>query len=348
MDAFFASVEQLDDPSLRGKPIAVSGGEDRGVISAASYEARKYGVRSAMTGKVAKKLCPKLIFVKTNFKRYKEVSNIIRKIFLEYTDLVEPLSLDEAYLDVSVNKINEPVASKIAQQIRIKIHEQTGITASAGISINKFLAKIASDINKPNGQKTIKPKEIDSFVKELPIEKFYGIGRVTQQKMYKLGIYKGEDLRGKSLEFLIDNFKNSGKYYYRIARGISNSEVKPNRIRKSVGVEHTFMENISSEIFVLEKIKSTSKELESRLKNAKVKGKTITLKIKYSDFKIMSRSKTSSFYFNDNKEIYKQVKSLLLDQKLSNSVRLVGISMSNLDNIKPKVKKYIQLEFDFG
>ena len=255
MDAFYASVEQMDNPLLKGKPLAVGGSEVRGVVSAASYEARKFGVRSAMSGVQAKKLCPEILFVPPRFDRYKEISRKIRKIFFEYTDLVEPLSLDEAYLDVTENKKNFPSATLLAQEIRKRIFEEVGLTASAGISVNKFVAKIASDYNKPNGQKTINPEEVGAFLEQLDIKKFYGIGKVTAEKMYQLGIFTGYDLKQKPLEFLEKHFGNSAQYYYQISRGIHNSAVKPNRTVKSVGAERTFFENLSSEVFLEEKIK---------------------------------------------------------------------------------------------
>ena len=224
MDAFYASVAQMDNPELKGKPIAVGGGGTRGVISAASYEARKFGVKSAMAGRLAIKLCPDLIFVKTDFERYKELSNKIRKIFLDYTDLVEPLSLDEAYLDVTENKKGNPSATLIAQEIRHRIHSDVGLTASAGISINKFIAKIASDYNKPNGQKTVNPEEVIQFLEDLNIRKFFGIGKVTAEKMYQLGIFTGKDLKSKSLEYLNEHFGKSGAYYYNAVRGIHHRQ----------------------------------------------------------------------------------------------------------------------------
>ena len=291
MDAFYASVEQHDDPDLRGKPIAVGGGSDRGVVAAASYEARKYGVRSAMPSVTAKRLCPDLIFVKSRFDRYREVSAQIREIFHDYTDLVEPLSLDEAYLDVTENKYNFPSATIIAYEIRRRIYETTGITASAGISVNKFIAKIASDYNKPNGQKTIVPEEIIEFLEELEIRKFHGIGKVTAEKMYQFGIFTGKDLKRKSLEFLVENFGKSGSHYYKIVRGIHKSPVKPDRIRKSLGAERTFSENISSEVFMKERLIQIAEEIEKRIAKSDVSGKTVTLKIKYRDFKTQTRSK---------------------------------------------------------
>jgi len=353
MDAFYASVEQLDNPELRGKAIAVGGGSKRGVVSAASYEARKFGVKSAMSGALAQKLCPHLIFVKSNFDRYREVSQQIRKIFFEYTDLVEPLSLDEAYLDVTENKMGNPSATLIAQEIRKKIKEKTGLNASAGISINKFVAKIASDYNKPNGQKTVYPKEIASFLEALEIRKFHGVGKVTAEKMYGLGIFTGKDLKEKSLEFLAENFGKSGPYYYNAVRGIHLSEVKPNRIRKSLGAERTFSENISSEVYMLERLEHIAEEIERRLKKSKVAGKTVTLKIKYSDFSLHTRSKTLSYFIASKELILETAKELLYQEKMKDSVRLLGISLSNLNTDK-KVKVenepkdvYIQLKFKF-
>jgi DNA polymerase-4 len=346
MDAFFASVEQLDNPELRGKPVAVGGGGDRGVVSAASYEARKFGVRSAMSNVVAKQKCPEIIFVKGNYKRYKEISLQIREIFYDYTDLVEPLSLDEAYLDVTQNKIGNPSASLIAKEIRKRILDEIGLTASAGISINKFIAKVASDINKPNGQKTINPEEVIPFLEELPIQKFYGIGKVTASKMYNLGIFNGRDLKEKSLEEMSFLFGKSGTHYYDIVRGIHRSEVKPNRIRKSLGAERTFRENISSEVFMLDKLNTIAEELEDRMQNSKTKGKTVTLKIKYSDFTQQTRSKTVEKFIQKKADFLPIVKELLFQEKLKNSVRLLGISFSNLDTVK-KDPVWVQLKLDF-
>ncbi len=349
MDAFYASVEQMDNPDLQGKPIAVGGGGERGVVAAASYEARKFGVRSAMSGFMAKKNCHHLIFVKPRFDRYKEISQKIKKIFFEYTDLVEPLSLDEAYLDVTINKMDNPSASLIATEIRKRIFDEIGLRASAGISVNKFVAKIASDINKPNGQKTIPPEEVISFLEELPIEKFYGIGKVTAVKMYNLGIFTGKDLKGKSLEFLIDKFKNTGKYYYQVVRGTQVSSVKPNRIRKSIAAEHTFMKNLTSEIYMLEKLEKISEELEQRLIKSKVAGKTVTLKIKYSDFTLQTRSKTLAYFVKEKSVLLETVKELLYQEKMKNSVRLLGISVTNLNINTKKTEKVIdvQLKFEF-
>jgi len=308
MDAFYASVAELDNPELRGKAIAVGGSEERGVVSAASYEARKFGVKSAMSSFLAKQKCPHLIFVKSDFERYKELSVKIRAIFYEYTDLVEPLSLDEAYLDVTENKKGNPSANDIAREIRERIYTETGLRASAGISINKFIAKVASDINKPNGQKTIHPEEVLQFLEDLSVNKFYGVGKVTASKMYNLGIFKGKDLKKKPLEELVKSFGKSGTHYYNIVRGIHNSAVKPNRIRKSIAAERTFSENLSSEIFMIERLDKIADELEKRMKKTDTKGKTITLKIKYSDFTQQTRSKTKTNFMQTKKEFFSRGK----------------------------------------
>jgi len=353
MDAFYASVEQMDNPELKGKPLAVGGSEVRGVVSAASYEARRFGVRSAISGIQAKKLCPDLIFVRPRFDRYKEISKKIRNIFHDYTDLVEPLSLDEAYLDVTENKKGNPSATLIAQEIRKRIFEEVGLTASAGISVNKFVAKIASDYNKPNGQKTVNPDEVEAFLEKLDIKKFYGVGKVTAEKMYQLGIFTGYDLKQKSLEYLEKHFGNSGFHYYQICRGIHNSVVKPNRKIKSVGAERTFGENLSSEIFMEERLQSIAKELEKRLQKSKISGKTITLKIKYSDFTLQTRSKTLPYFVSDKNIILDVAKDLLYQERLRNSVRLLGISIHNLNNEEktktdlPQKSVSVQLKFEF-
>lgn len=346
MDAFYASVEQMDHPELKGKPIAVGGSEIRGVVSAASYEARKFGVRSAISGVLAKKYCPELIFVRPRFDRYKEISRKIHSIFYEYTDLVEPLSLDEAYLDVTQNKKGNPSASLIAQEIRQRIFNEVGLTASAGISINKFVAKIASDINKPNGQKTVNPDEVLEFLEQLPIRKFYGVGKVTTEKMYQLGIFTGLDLRYKELEFLEKHFGKSGKFYYNVVRGIHNSEVKSERIAKSVAAEHTFNENLTSEIFMEEKLIAIAQQLEKRLQRHKLAGKNITLKIKYSDFTQQTRSKTLPYFIADKALLLETAKELLYQDRLRESVRLLGISVTNL-NTEIKKAFVVQLKFDF-
>jgi DNA polymerase-4 len=351
MDAFYASVEQMDNPDLKDKPLAVGGSGKRGVISAASYEARKYGVKSAMSGNLAIKLCPELIFVKPNFERYTEISKKIRKIFYDYTDLVEPLSLDEAYLDVTQNKKGNPSASLIAKEIRQRIFDEVGLTASAGISINKFVAKIASDYNKPNGQKTVNPEEVIEFLEALEIRKFYGIGKVTAEKMYQKGIFTGKDLKTKSADYLEENFGKSGRSYYYIVRGIHNSEVKPHRIRKSLAAERTFLDNLTSEVFMLKKLELIAEEVSKRLEKSKVAGKTITLKIKYSDFTLQTRSKTLPYFVSDAAIILDTSKDLLYQENLKESVRLLGISLSNLNtetNKKPEKQSVsAQLKFEF-
>jgi len=346
MDAFYASVEQMDHPELKGKPLAVGGSEIRGVVSAASYEARKFGVRSAMSGVQAAKNCPELIFVKPRFERYKEISQKIRKIFYEYTDLVEPLSLDEAYLDVTTNKKGNPSASLLAEEIRTRIFNEVGLTASAGISINKFVAKVASDYNKPNGQKTVNPDEVESFLEHLDIKKFYGIGKVTKEKMYQHGIFTGKDLKSKTQEYLEKNFGKSGGFYYNIVRGIHHSEVKPNRISKSVAAEHTFNENLTSEIYMQQRLEQIASELERRLKKHNISGKTVTLKIKYSNFTTQTRSKTLPYFIADKGLLAETAKDLLYQERMKESVRLLGISLSNL-NTEIKKTVVVQLKFQF-
>jgi len=346
MDAFYASVEQMDHPELKGKPLAVGGSEVRGVVSAASYEARKFGVRSAMSGVQAKRNCPDLIFVRPRFDRYKEISKKIRAIFHDYTDLVEPLSLDEAYLDVTQNKKGNPSASLIAQEIRQRIFDEVGLTASAGISVNKFVAKVASDYNKPNGQKTVNPEEVEEFLENLDIKKFYGIGKVTADRMYHLGIFTGKDLKTKSKEFLEEHFSKSGLYFYNIVRGIHNSQVKPNRTAKSVAAEHTFNENLTSEIFMIAKLERIASELENRLKKYNISGKTVTLKIKYSDFTTQTRSKTLPYFISDKGLLLETAKELLYQERMKESVRLLGISLNNL-NTEIKKTVVVQLKFEF-
>ena len=329
MDAFYASVEQNDRPELKGLPIAVGGSSQRGVVAAASYEARKFGVRSALSSVVAKRNCPELIFVKPRFDRYREISNQIREIFHEFTDLVEPLSLDEAYLDVTENKKDQESATYLARDIRNMIHEKTGLYASAGISINKFLAKVASDINKPNGQKTISPKEVIPFLEALEIGDFHGIGKKTAEKMNRLGIFNGADLKSKSLEFLLQHFGKRGNHYYQIVRGLHLSDVQPTRIRKSVGAERTFSENLIAENDLLEKIDHIADEVAERLGKHQLSGKTITLKIKYSDFTIKTRSITLEDHLSQKNKIYNYAVALLRQESLERSVRLLGITVSN-------------------
>lgn len=347
MDAFYASVEQLDNPELRGKPIAVGGSRERGVVSAASYEARKFGVRSAMSSIVAARRCPDLIFVHPRFDRYKEISQQIRIIFYEFTDLVEPLSLDEAFLDVTENKKNHPSATMLAAEIRQRILEETGLNASAGISINKFTAKIASDINKPNGQKTIPPEEVIGFLEQLPINKFFGVGKVTAEKMKKHGIFIGKDLKVKSLEYLTQYFGKSGGHFYNIVRGIQRSEVKADRIRKSIAAERTFSQDISTENYMLERLENIAEELERRMEGNKVKGKTITVKLKYSDFTQQTRSRTLNEFVSLKSEFFPTVEALIHQEPVPKSVRLLGISITKLDGELEEKTVSAQLTMDF-
>lgn len=334
MDAFYASVEQMDHPELRNKPLAVGGNKERGVVAAASYEARKYGVRSAMSSKLAAIKCPSLIFVKPRFERYKEISAQIRSIFFDYTDLVEPLSLDEAFLDVTENKLNLPSATLIATEIRKRIKDEVGLNASAGISYNKFLAKIASDLNKPNGQAVILPSKAEAFLEKLPVEKFYGIGEKTAEKMKRFGIHNGLDLKQYSLQFLSKQFGKSGAHYYNIVRGIHLSEVKPNRIRKSISAENTFEKDLYKKTEIDEALKDILEDLKGRISRAKVEGRTLTLKIKYNDFNVQTRSKTLEQFINAD-HLYPLVKELLDQAPLSKPVRLFGIGVSNLNANKP-------------
>lgn len=345
MDAFYASVEQHDNPELRGKPVCVGGGK-YGVVAAASYEARKYGIRSAMPGKMALDKCPHLIVVTPRFHRYKEISQQIRGIFYDYTNLVEPLSLDEAYLDVTVNKKNISSANAIAREIRRRIFEETGLTASAGISVNKFLAKIASDYNKPNGQKTIHPTQIEEFMEVLPIEKFYGIGKVTANKMHELHIFSGRDLKAKSHEELAQLFGKSGSYYYNAVRGIHESPVKPHRIAKSVGVEETYWENLSDDDEVHRQLSEISKQLQERMEKKEQLGKTLTLKIKYKDFSVFTRSTTRDYWFTDAGDFLSTAKQLWELRPYNKPVRLLGLSMSNLRGAEQR-QISVQLKIPF-
>ena len=349
MDAFYASVEQMDDISLKGKPVVVGGSKERGVVAAASYEARKFGIRSAMPSVLAKKKCRDIVFVRPRFNRYKEISIEIRKIFYEYTDLVEPLSLDEAFLDVTENKKNISLAEKIASEIRERIKDSIGLSSSAGISINKFLAKIATDINKPNGQKTIHPSVVDSFIDDLPIGKFFGIGKVTAKKMNDMGIFNGAGLRSFSQDDLKKNFGKQGLHYFKIVRSIQDSPVNPNRIRKSVGSERTFTHDIDSEAFMLGKLDEIADELERRLINSGNKGKTVTVKIKYSDFSQETRSRSVEHYLQNKENIFPIIEELIYQKKMEKPVRLLGISITKLYRSGQSFDKnyLMQLKFNF-
>lgn len=342
MDAFYASIEVRDDPHLKGLPIAVGGSSGRGVVMTASYEARKFGVRSAMPSVTAKRLCPDLIFVKSNMDKYREASNQIREIFYSYTDLVEPLSLDEAYLDVTDNKAGEVYASVIAEQIRQRIYEVTGLTASAGISYNKFLAKIASDYNKPNGQTIIRPEQALAFLEKLPIEKFHGIGKVTAQKMRSFGITDGLTLRNQTIEFLAKHFGKAGRYYYHIVRGDDQREVKPNRIRKSVGAERTFTDNKRNINDLKLELDHVIGRLIERLEKVDREGFTLTLKLKTAQFMIINRSLTFQKPLRDPGYIKQCAYSLLEKCDLNNQLyRLIGLQISNFrDGDEKELQQY--------
>lgn len=348
MDAFFASVEQRDNPALQGRPLAVGGGGPRGVVASASYEARKFGVRSAMAGMTARRLCPEIVFVRSRFDVYRKVSNQIREIFLDYTDLVEPLSLDEAYLDVSENKKNLPSATLIAQEIRQRIEKETGLTASAGVSFNKFLAKIASDINKPNGIKVITPEEAIPFLEELPVEKFHGVGKVTARKMHNMGIYKGRDLKAKTEADLVRFFGKAGRYYYRIVRAEDSREVNPHRIRKSIGSERTFNEDVSDPEVMKEKLSDLAEGIYKYMSRAQNFGRTVTLKFKTPDFKILTRSRSFPSEIRDLDQLIGIVHELL-DQYIEDApvVRLLGVTLSNLEKEEQEDEGGIQLELEF-
>ena len=328
MDAFYASVEQLDHPDWREKPLVVGGNENRGVVAAASYEARKFGIHSAMSSALAARKCPNLIFAKPRFDRYKEISRQIREIFFEYTDLVEPLSLDEAFLDVTENKLQVNSAVLIASQIREKIKSKTGLNASAGISYNKFLAKIASDLNKPNGQAVILPEEAESFLEKLPIGKFFGIGKVTAEKMRQVGIHCGKDLKEYSLQYLIKKFGKSGEHYFHIVRGIHLSPVQANRERKSLSAENTFEKDLFLGHELEQQLELIYQELLRRLKKTGIQGRTLTLKIKYSDFSLQTRSKTWERFPNEA-QIWQTSIQLLHQDLLPKPVRLLGLGVSN-------------------
>ncbi|WKN31259.1 DNA polymerase IV [Porifericola rhodea] len=347
MDAFFASVEQRDFPELRGRAVAVGGSSKRGVVAAASYEARKFGVRSAMSSVRAKQLCPHLIFVKGRMDVYREVSMQVREIFHEYTDLVEPLSIDEAYLDVSENKKGISSAMKVALEIKKRIFEKTSLTASAGISFNKFLAKTASGMNKPDGFTTILPDEAEEFLEQLPIEKFYGIGKVTARKMHDANIKTGLDLKNKSLIELMQKFGKSGRFYYDIVRGNDKRIVNPERIRKSISIERTYAEDLESKEALKEATDELAAKLLDRMKKSDAYGQTLTLKIKYSDFSIHTRNITSPVLIRDLEQIQLFAESLLVHVDLNyQKVRLLGIGISSLQ-VPQSYKNGYQLSFNF-
>ncbi len=347
MDAFFASVEQLDNPELQGKPVAVGGSSERGVVAAASYEARKFGVHSAMSSKVAKRKCPNLIFVKHRFERYKEISNQIREVFLEYTDLVEPLSLDEAYLDVTYAKKGQHSATLIAKEIKQRILEETGLTASAGVSYNKFLAKVASDVNKPDGIFVVTPVHAQEFIDKLEVRKFFGIGKVTAEKLNKMGVWRGHDLKQFERLELTRLFGKAGNYYYDICRGVDTREVIPSRERKSVGAENTFSHDLFYKQELDKEMLQIVDKVWDRAKRSQVKAKTLTLKFKYSDFEQHTRSKTISGHFNSKWMLIVESQKLMkIEGGFIKGVRLLGLTLSNFTKQTEK-KKPVQLIIEF-
>lgn len=346
MDAFFASVEQRDDPLLRGKPVAVGGSRERGVVAAASYEARQFGVRSAMPSAIAKRKCPALIFVKPDFEKYKAVSRKIHEIFTEYTDLVEPLSLDEAFLDVTEHKTGADSATLIAREIQKRISETLHLTASAGVSYNKFLAKIASDVNKPNGLFIIPPEKAEAFIEQLPIEKFFGIGKVTAGKLNEMGIHFGRDLKKLERYELIRHFGKVGSYYYDICRGIDLRPVNPHRERKSIGAERTFTTDLYLFSEIKEQLEQLVSEVGQRMNQRKATGKTITLKVKFTDFEQITRSHTfPSACASEGQVLDWALKLLPLREIEQRGMRLMGLTFSNLS--LPGDREPVQLSFDF-
>lgn len=330
MDAFYASVEQRDHPEYRGKAVAVGKAEERGVVAAASYEARKYGVYSAMPSLKALKLCPHLIFAPRRMDVYKAVSDDIHRIFREYTDIIEPLSLDEAFLDVTENKKGIPLAVDVARAIKQEIKEKLDLIASAGVSYNKFLAKIASDYRKPDGLYVIHPQKASAFIARLPIETFWGIGKITAQKMHSLGVHNGEQLRSCSLEFLTRNFGKAGQLYYDFSRGIDLRPVEALRIRKSVGCEYTFEHDLTDQTALTINLWHIADELTRRLHESGFKGQTLVLKIKFSDFTQKTRNISVGHELSTMQEILPLAKELLKDLNLTNyKIRLMGLTVSN-------------------
>ena len=350
MDAFYASVEQRDNPELRGKPIAVGHAEERGVVAAASYEARRYGVRSAMSSQKAKRICPQLIFVPGRMSVYKEVSRQIHEIFHEYTDIIEPISLDEAFLDVTVNKPGISLAVDIAKEIKRKVRERLHLVASAGVSYNKFLAKIASDYRKPDGLCTIHPDQALDFIARLPIESFWGVGPVTAKRMHLLGIHNGAQLRTRSLESLTREFGKVGTIYYDFARGIDLRPVEAVRVRKSIGCERTLEKDINRTSSVIIELYHVAVELVRRLDGKQFKGNTLTLKIKFHDFKQITRSLTQAQELTTLGVILPLAKQLLQEVDYAERpIRLIGLSVSNPheeDDTPRGHWEQLSLEFD--
>ena len=348
MDAFYASIEQRDHLEFRGKPLAVGYSGQRGVVAAASYEARKYGVHSAMPSKTALKKCPHLIFTPGRFDVYREVSGQIREVFFEYTNWVEPLSLDEAYLDVTVNHFNMPSATIIAREIKQKIKERTGLTASAGVSVNKFLAKIASDYNKPDGLFVITGYTAETFVEKLEIERFWGVGKVTAEKMHRLGIHTGADLKSFTESELVRIFGKAGHDYYRNARAIDLREVEANRIRKSIGAENTYLEDISERDKLEERLEEIAEEVWRRISKRNFFGKTLTLKVKYANFKQITRSKTLIETIDNYIVLLNTAKELLdLVDSEQTKIRLLGLSISNIPHLEKNDSEQLEIEFEY-
>jgi DNA polymerase-4 len=342
MDAFYASVEQRDYPEYRGKPLVVGGlPEGRGgVVATASYEARKFGIRSAMPSKQALQLCPHAIFVRPRFAAYKEVSQKIREIFGRYTDLIEPLSLDEAYLDVTHDKLGIGSAIEIARQIKQAIKDELNLTASAGVSINKFVAKIASDIKKPDGLTFIGPSTINAFIEALPVEKFYGVGKVTAEKMKKNGLFTGADLKALTETQITGMFGKAGAFYYRIVRGLDDREVQPNRETKSMGAEDTFAYDLSTLEEMNTELEKIAKLVHERLLKYRLKGRTITLKIKFSDFRQITRSQSFTYCLDNIEIITSTAQSLMAAAYTDTSrVRLLGITVSNFNPVESKTPR---------
>ncbi len=346
MDAFYASIEQRDHPQYREKPLAVGGTGPRGVVAAASYEARKYGIRSAMAGSIARRKCPGLIMIPPRFEVYKKVSSEIMEIFREYTDLVEPLSLDEAFLDVTNNKKGMSYATEIAVEIKEKIRMKTGLTASAGVSYNKFLAKIASDMDKPDGLYVIRPEKAEEFLEKLDIGKFYGIGKVTARKMKNPGIEKGKDLKNCDLADLIRLFGKNGHFYYQIVRGIDDRPVRPERIRKSISTERTFSTDLHSYIEISKQVDLICKELNERIGKHQISGRTLTMKIRYGDFTTITRGKTFPVPVKNLDNLAHFCREIIDTVDYSEKgLRLIGLGISNLEDMVPPGNKD-QLELD--
>jgi len=344
MDAFFASVEQRNNPKLRGKAIAVGGGH-RGVVSAASYEARKFGVRSAMPSHQARKLCPHIIFVRGNYQAYKEASDRVMKVLKSYTNKIQQVSIDEAYIDVTDYKPNEMTAKEIAIEIRRRIKKEVNLTASAGISFNKFLAKVASDCNKPDGYYVIHPNKADKFVAQLEVEKIPGVGKVNKEKLNSKGMYIGKDILDKGKVYMALNFGKMGVYLHDQVTFKYFSPVVSKRLRKSIGRERTFADNIDDHHEMLSKLYEISKKVASDMEKKKLSGRTVTLKIKYHNFVIKTRSRTLNDYISSSNEIYGIISELLMIPNYPEEpVRLLGIQISNLDNIKPSSSQ-LHIEF---